>query len=193
PPFGGSMQTDTSLRLDVGLDLDLWGRNRAHHAAAVSRQQAASADVQMARNALVSAITQSYFTLQNALAQQQVLSQLVSQLESVSDITRQRVVAGLDTAIGANQADSAVSATRVELSQAVTNADLLRNQIAALLGTGPQRGQEIQPTTLAPSFTGAPDSIPLALLGRRPDVVAARLRVEATASDISAAKAEFYP
>lgn len=193
PPYGGSMQTDTNLTLDIGFDLDLWGRNQARYAAAVSRQQAAGADTQMARNTLVSAVIQSYFNLQNALAQQQVLGELVTQLENVLDITRQRVAAGLDTTIEANQADSAVSAARVELSQAATNADLLRNQIAALIGTGPQRGRNIQQAALTYTFTSAPDSIPLALLGRRPDVVSARLRVEASASDVSVAKAEFYP
>src|SRR5690606_6944963 len=40
PPYGGSMQTDTSLQLDISFDLDLWGKNRAHYAAARSRQQA---------------------------------------------------------------------------------------------------------------------------------------------------------
>lgn len=193
PPYGGSMQTDNSLRLDIGFDLDLWGRNRSHYAAAVSRQRAAEADAQMARNTLVSAVVQSYFNLQNALAQQQVLGQLVTQLENVLDITRQRVTAGLDTEVETNQADSAVSAARVQLSQAATNADLLRHQIAALLGAGPQRGQEIQRAKLTQAPRGVPDSIPLSLLGRRPDIVAARLRVKASDSDISAAKAEFYP
>src|SRR5690606_21207277 len=85
------------------------------------------------------------------------------------------------------------SAARVQLSQAATNADLLRHQTAALLGAGPERGQAIERAELAKVPDGVPDSIPLALLGRRPDIVAARLRVEASASDISAAKAEFYP
>lgn len=193
PPYGGSMQTDTSLRLDIGFDLDLWGRNQSRYAAAVSRQQAAAADAQVARNALISGVTQSYFNLQNALAQEQVLSQMVSQLENVFDITRQRVAAGLDTEVEARQAESAVSAARVQRSQAATNADLLRHQLAALVGAGPDRGRHIDQAVLAQAPTGVPDSIPLALLGRRPDIVAARLRVEASASDISAAKAEFYP
>src|SRR3546814_10233012 len=122
------MQTDNSLRLDIGFDLDLWGRNRSHYAAAVSRQRAAEADAQMARNTLVSAVVQSYFNLQNALAQQQVLGQLVTQLENVLDITRQRVTAGLDTEVETNQADSAVSAARVQLSQAATNAEERKRQ-----------------------------------------------------------------
>jgi NodT family efflux transporter outer membrane factor (OMF) lipoprotein len=38
-----------------------------------------------------------------------------------------------------------------------------------------------------------PTSVPAELLGRRPDVVAQRWRVEASQQDIKAAKAQFYP
>jgi NodT family efflux transporter outer membrane factor (OMF) lipoprotein len=193
PPYGGSMQTDNNLRLNLGFDLDLWGKNRAHYAAALSQSQAAAAELQVARNTLVGATVQSYFNLQNALAQESVIAKIVKQQEDVLAITRQRVAAGLDTEVEVNQADSAVSAARVQLSQAATNADLLRNQIATLAGAGPQRGQRIQQAALSHGPQGLPEQLPLELLGRRPDIVAAKLRVEAMSSEISAAKAEFFP
>ncbi|MFW7342410.1 efflux transporter outer membrane subunit [Pollutimonas sp. H1-120] len=193
PPYGGSMQTDNNLRLNLGFDLDLWGKNRAHYAAALSQSQAAAADLQVARNTLVGATVQSYFNLQNALAQKRVIAQIVKQQEDVLAITRQRVTAGLDTEVEVNQADSAVSAARVQLSQAATNADLLRNQIAALTGSGPERGQRIHEAALSHGPAALPDQLPLELLGRRPDIAAARLRVQASASEISSAKAEFFP
>ncbi len=193
PPYGGSMQTDSALRLDLGFDLDLWGRNRARYAAAVSQKNASAADLQVARNSLISAVVQSYFNLQNALSQVTVITQIVKQLENVSSITRERVAAGLDTEAEVNQADSAVSSARVQLSQASTNAHLLRNQLSALTGAGPQRGQDIRQVDLAKAPGGVPANIPFELLGRRPDIVAAKYRVQASSSQISAAKAEFFP
>ena len=193
PPFAGSMQTDNSLRLDFDLSLDLWGKQRSRHAAAVSREQAAAAELQEARNALVGGVVQSYFNLQNALAQTTVISKIVKQLENVSRVTRQRVAAGLDTEVEANQADSAVSAARVQLSQARTNAELLRNQLSALLATGPARGASIKASNLTMAPTEPPAQIPLSLLGRRPDIVAAKYEVLASSGDISAARAEFFP
>jgi NodT family efflux transporter outer membrane factor (OMF) lipoprotein len=193
PPFGGAMVTDASLRLNLGFDLDLWGKQRSLYAAALSRDEASRADTEVARNALISAVTQSYFNLQDALEQQQVIGEIVKQLENVASITRQRVTAGLDTRVEVNQADSAVSAAKVQLSQASTNASMLRHQLAALVGAGPERGMSIQRAKLAHAPAGVPGVIPLNLLGRRPDIVAAKLRVEAASSNISAAKAEFYP
>lgn len=193
PPFAGSMQTDNTLQLKLGFDLDLWGKNRARHAAAVSREQASAADLQASRNALISAATQSYFNLQSALAQQAVIEKIVKQLQNVLAITRQRLAAGLDTEVEVNQADSAVAAARVQLNQAQTNADLLRNQLSALVGAGPDRGTRIKAVQLDAAPTQVPQQLPLHLLARRPDVVAARQEALAGASDVSSVKAEFFP
>ncbi|WP_017524382.1 efflux transporter outer membrane subunit [Pusillimonas noertemannii] len=193
PPYGGSMLTDANLRVDVGLDLDLWGRNRSRFAAAVSSSEAARADLEMARNTLISAVVQSYYKLQNALSQQAVLEEIAGQQQKVLDITRERVGAGLDTEIEAKQAESAVASARVQWSQAAANAQLLRNQLAALLGEGPGRGGSIERVALDAMPAEVPSELPLELLSRRPDLIAARERVLAATSEVSAAKAEFYP
>ncbi|MEO6985362.1 MAG: efflux transporter outer membrane subunit [Paralcaligenes sp.] len=193
PPYAGSMQTDNTLQLKLGFDLDLWGKNRARYAAAVSRAAASQADIQLARNTLVGAVTQSYFNLQNSLAQHQVIERIVKQLEDVSNITHQRVTAGLDTQVEVNQAESALSAARVQLSQVGVNADLLRHQLSALMGEGPDQGQAITRATLASVPKGVPAQLPMNLLGRRPDIVAAKRQVQASSSEISAAKAQFFP
>lgn len=193
PPYGGAMETDNTLKLNLSFNLDLWGKSRAHHAAAVSREFAAQAELQLSRNALVSAVVQSYFNLQNAVAQEVVIRKIVKQLQRVLNITLQRVKAGLDTDVEVNQADSAVSAARVQLNQATTNANLLRNQLAALVSAGPARGADIVATNLAKAPSTIPRQIPLSLLGRRPDIVAAKYQVLASSSEISAARAEFFP
>src|SRR3546814_13046743 len=79
PPYGGSMQTDNNLRLNLSFDLDLWGKNRAHYAAALSQEQASAAELQVARNALIGAVVQSYFNMQKAFAQQSVIDTNVKQ------------------------------------------------------------------------------------------------------------------
>lgn len=193
PPYAGSMYTDSSLNLNAGIDLDLWGKNRSKYAAAVSRAEANQADLAVARNMLAGNVVQSYFNLQNALAEQKVLGDIARQQANVLSITRDRVKAGLDTEIEVNQADSALSAVKVQLNQAGVNAQLLRHQLAALMGQGPDAGNSIAAAPLAQAPHAVPATLPLSLLGRRPDIVAARRQVEAASSEVSAAKAEFYP
>jgi NodT family efflux transporter outer membrane factor (OMF) lipoprotein len=72
--------------------------------------------------------------------------------------------------------------------------DLSRNRIAALVGAGPDRGDQLPRPSFQSSLTsGAPANLALDLLGRRPDIVAARLRTEAAAKRVKVAKRDFYP
>jgi NodT family efflux transporter outer membrane factor (OMF) lipoprotein len=78
-----------------------------------------------------------------------------------------------------------------EIDQAI---DVRRHQIAALVGSGPDRGLDLAvPTLPVLPQRGVPAGATTDLIGRRPDVVAARERVEAAASRIKVARADFYP
>ncbi|MBV6273127.1 efflux transporter outer membrane subunit [Alcaligenaceae bacterium CGII-47] len=192
-PLGGAMNTDNSLQLQLDLDLDLWGKNRSLQAAAQSRARAAAAEQQQARNTLIAATTQSYFQLQGALAQAAAIETIVTKLREVLDITNGRFNNGLGTQVDVDQAASAVSSAQVQLSQARNNAQLLRHQLAMLIAVGPTQGPDIQLKAGGPLPEGVPESLPMDLLGRRPDIVAAGLQAQAAGSEVSAAKADFYP
>jgi len=61
-------------------------------------------------------------------------------------------------------------------------------------GAGPDRGIDIErPETLHLNAFGLPAELQAQLLGRRPDLVAARWRAEAAAKRIHVAQAQFYP
>ena len=68
------------------------------------------------------------------------------------------------------------------------------NRIAALMGKGPDRALSLSRPHLAPEGIDAlPDDLNLNLLGRRPDVIAARLHIEAASDQIKYTAADFYP
>jgi NodT family efflux transporter outer membrane factor (OMF) lipoprotein len=70
----------------------------------------------------------------------------------------------------------------------------VRNQIAALIGAGPDRGLAITRPVLAALVPATlPSGAGIDLVGRRADIAAARARVEAQAERIKAARAAFYP
>ncbi len=192
-PLGGSVVSDNRLALDFSYEIDFWGKNRARLKSAVSQQQAAAADAQSAHNVLASAVVRSYLNLQNAFAQRDVLNRVLKQRAEVLQLTQGRYKAGLDTQVEVKQAESSLAAGKVELTQNDTTVAQLRNQVAALVGAGPQRGQTLQPVALTTPAGVVPDAIPLDLLGHRPDVTAARWRAESANQSIDVAKASFYP
>jgi NodT family efflux transporter outer membrane factor (OMF) lipoprotein len=70
---------------------------------------------------------------------------------------------------------------------------LTRNRIAALIGAGPDRALDITRPTAKISGAGLPSELPAKLIGRRPDLVAARWRAEAASRRIDVAVAQFRP
>jgi NodT family efflux transporter outer membrane factor (OMF) lipoprotein len=110
------------------------------------------------------------------------------------DLGKQRVDAGLDNQLQLRQAESLIASARQQAQAAQQQIDAGRNALAALLGKGPDRGLDIErPQLLQAPPPTVPGVLPSELLGHRPDVVAARWRVEASSRGIDAAKAKFKP
>lgn len=193
PPLAGSYQSDTGLTLQLNFNLDLWGKQRTLAAAAGQRAAAARAIGQQTRTLLVSAVAQSYFQLQDAQAQAAAIESIVGKLQEALDITRDRYKNGLGIQVDVDQADSAVSSAQVQLSQIHNNVALLHHQLAALLGLAPEQLPALSIQTQYALPAGVPAHMPMALLGRRADIVAARLLARAAGAEVSAAKADFLP
>ena len=194
PPFAGSWQTQARLQGTLNFDLDLWGKNRAAYASAVGLARAAEVDAYAARLALSVRIAQAYVELQRAYLQLDVAEKTLAEREKIYQLTRERYDNGIDSRLAVKQAEAALPATRERIAQLQELIGLTRNQIAALLGQGPDRGLTItRPAASARAAAEIPPRLPAALLGRRPDIVAQRWRVEAAGKDIDVAKAQFYP
>ena len=194
PPLGGSWSTEARAALDFSWELDFWGRNRQRLASALSGEEAAEADRQAARLAIAVAVVQAYIQFDLNYALLAVTSDNLKQQQSILDLTQQRVGAGLETVARVKQSEGTVALTRAGLAFVEASVALSRNQLADLAGAGPDRGQALQrPQLQAPADIMLPSVLPADLLGRRPDVVAARAQVQAAAHDIKAAEADFYP
>ncbi len=194
PPYAGSYVTDARLALDFSYELDLWGRNRALLAAARSGVEAAEADRAAARLALAVAVARAYIQLDLWYALLDVANDNLKQQTAILELTQQRVSAGLENTARVKQSEGNVALTRAGVAAVEANIELARNQIADLAGAGPDRGQHLERPQLAPPTAIAlPSTLPADLLARRPDVAAARARVEGAAHGIAAAEADFYP
>lgn len=199
PPFIQQLlpqgyQGNARLTLNASYDLDLFGKNRAALAAAVSDAAAARADVAQARLTLSTAVAQAYADLARLTAERAAAAEAVANRQATSQLTAERVRNGLDTRAEEKQAEAATPASQAEVEAIDEQLLLTRHRIAALLGEGPDRGLAIadpKPEAIRPF--GLPPDIKLHLLGRRPDIVAARLRAEAAGKRIDSSRAAFFP
>jgi NodT family efflux transporter outer membrane factor (OMF) lipoprotein len=182
------------LALDASFDLDLFGKNRAALAAAVSDEAAAKADVAEARLVLSTAVAQAYADLARLGAERTAAAEAVRNRQETGRLTAERVANGLDTRAELRLAQAATPTSQAEVDSLDEQIVLTRHRLAALLGEGPDRGLDIAlPATEAVRPFGLPADLRLHLIGRRPDIVAARLRAEAAAKRVDAARAAFFP
>lgn len=194
PPPTAAAGTTRKSFLNLGYELDLWGKNHAALAQAVSQQKAAEAGAQETRLVLASSIASTYNQLATEYALHDIAQRTVNQRESLQRITADRVKTGLDTQIERSQSQGSSAEARAQLVQSEGQITLTRQQLGVLIGKGPDRGLQIAAPRMATLTTPElPAQLPLNLLGRRPDIVAARWQVEAATKDVDVAKARFYP
>ncbi|MEJ2409062.1 MAG: efflux transporter outer membrane subunit [Novosphingobium sp.] len=183
-----------TLALSGDFDLDLWGKNRKALAAATSEAEAAEADARQAELMLSSNVVSSYFDLARLIERGKALAEAGKARAAMVDLTGQRARQGLESDAPLRLSEAEAASARAAISANDEQILLRRHAIAALLGAGPDRGLSITPPALATlPETGVPADAGIALAGRRPDVVAARLRAEAAAARIDVAKAAYMP
>jgi NodT family efflux transporter outer membrane factor (OMF) lipoprotein len=196
-PIAGSEREIATAQLAGSWELDLFGKNRAALDAAIGQSRAAQADAQAARMLLASNVARNYFQWMRVQGQLEVAQRTLAQRQQTQQLVKDRLQAGLDTQLELQQSESALPEARFQIESLREQEALLLNALAALTG------QQNAPLALVPSTKGAitsvayvhtsVQSVPLDLLGRRADVVAARWRAEAASREVDNAKTLFYP
>jgi NodT family efflux transporter outer membrane factor (OMF) lipoprotein len=190
----GGIRTTGRVALNLDLDLDLWGRNRAALAAATSEAQAQAVDAAAARLLLTTNLALAYVDLESAFVANDLAAAAFRIRQDSLALIRKRVGAGLNPPSDVEQSASAERAAQSTLGRTLETIAVARNRVAALVGAGPDRGLALaRPAIKSLHPLGVPPDLALELVGRRPDIVSARLRAEAAASRIRVARADFYP
>ncbi|WP_353980154.1 efflux transporter outer membrane subunit [Salinicola endophyticus] len=191
---GNFYSTTRKLMLSFDYDLDLWGGKRAAWRAAVGEARAQEIEFHAAALTLSVDVARAYVSLAHAFELRDIDNRQLDRAQRIDAINRELQRAGLDNQLQSLQSQVTVANARQTLEAAEQSIRSQRISLATLLGKGPDRGQSIpRPRDLAPAIAALPSVIPAELIGHRPDVVAARWRVEAASQRIKQAKAKFYP
>ncbi len=194
PPLAGHTFAMAQAGASLGWDLDFWGRQADAVRRAQALTQAARYDADNARLMLAGAITQSYVELYREYALAEIAERSAAQRQNIVAITRRRVAAGLDTQLELRESEAQLPQARVARAKAQAAADLAMHQLAALSGQGAAAYATIaRPTLTVEAALPIPAALPINLLARRPDVLSARLGIDAADAERLADKAAFYP
>jgi len=180
--------------LDANYDIDLWGKSRAALRGTLGQAQATALEAQVTKQALTASIARAYVELDRLYQERDDIAEIHHGADIRVELVQARLdhnIDDMDTLLSAKD-DQAKVAQRLSAIDGAIH--IQSNLIAALIGASPDRGLSLTRPKLTPAGVDTlPDDVRANLLGRRPDVQAARLRVEAAGHQIKYYKADFYP
>ena len=194
PPLGGSTLNEGDISVGAAYALDWWGKNRALLHSAVGESRAAEAERGAAELALAGEVVDTYFNWQDVVARVKLARQTVDKRRMALQLAESRLQRGLDSALVSSQMEVLLAQEQDNLRDMETQSRILRDRLAALTGNGPDWGdKQEEPVQSSGGSFPLPQKLPLDWLAQRPDLIALKWHVEAAASRIEGAKADFYP
>jgi NodT family efflux transporter outer membrane factor (OMF) lipoprotein len=194
PPYGGTYRWFGQVAANFTWNLDFWGKQKALIAQAGHSADAAMLDAEAARLALSGAFAQTYIDFYLAYINGDIADQTLAERQEILNLTQNRFNAGLENASAVEQAKALVALARVDQQRYAAQREMDVHAIAVLAGQGAANyGDITRPTPDLDAALPLPTMLPADLLSRRPDILAARDRVDAAAKGREAAHADFYP
>ncbi|MCK4916189.1 MAG: TolC family protein, partial [Candidatus Eisenbacteria sp.] len=174
-------------------EIDLWGRVRSTRHAAVFDEHSSREDLRAAVLSLSARIAATWYEIAEARSQVLVLSEQVEANEQTLEIITLRFRGGLVGAADVLWQEQLLESSRGNLALAESRLEVLRNQLAVLVGRVPQAHVVDEEAALV-AMPPLPDAgVPAELLQRRPDLRAAELDVAAASARLGAAVADRFP
>lgn len=192
-PVVPAMVNDIHLGFSYSYEFDFWGKNRDLFRAALDQASAMAAERMQAELILTTSIAYTYVQTQFLMHKKQLLEQIEANDEAIQSIRSLREQHALDSAITYLQSESGTLDAKAPIIEISEEIQVQIHKIKALAGMGQDADLPLYPQPLCQPLAEIPENISLNLLGRRPDLLAQKWRVEAAARQIGAAKTDFYP
>ena len=182
-----------ALSMISSYELDLWGRVRSEVNQALLDQQATREDMRTAAMTLSASVTEKWVSILSQRMQKKLIRQQMETALTFLELIELRFQKGMVSALDVYQQRQIVQQLRGRIPLIERSEQLITNELALLSGLASGRMILIHREIL-PALSNLPSmGIPADLLGSRPDVRAAWLRVQSGDWQVSAAKAARLP
>lgn len=186
----GPWYTNGTLGLTAGWELDLWGKNRAQVAARIGKVNAQKAELEQTRQLLASSVARLYWDWQTQTAMEKGVNAIKREQQNIIAADRELYQQGITSSVEGIETDINARKSDERLAEIQGKKRAIEARLAALTRTPVVT---LSPQPLPAVNTTLPASLGYELLARRPDLQAAHWYIEASMSEVEAAKAAFYP
>jgi len=199
PLYNNSFSANATLRYEA----DLWGRLARGKEAALTSLLASEQDRRALAQSLISGVVRTWLQIRELQMQVELNDRTVTNFTDNLETVRNRYQRGLVTALDVHLAGQNLAAAqaigpanRLQLAEARRRLEILVGHYPSGLITSSDLenadgslSRIVMPEPLAP----VPAGLPSQLLERRPDLVAAEMRLHSSVARIGEAKAALYP
>jgi NodT family efflux transporter outer membrane factor (OMF) lipoprotein len=195
-PNGSTSFTSESFTSGINLswELDLWGKLRDQKDSAKKRFEGAQADYESARLSLAGRVAKTWYGIVESNQQLSLSEQMTETFEKNQEFIANRFANGLASSLENNLATSALASSQATLSMRQRIRDSQVRELESILGEYPRGNLDRNFTEDLPKLALAPfPPTPAQAMENRPDLQAARLQLEASGYDLSAAKMNLLP
>jgi len=183
----------TRVTGDLAWELDFWGRVRRGVEAARADLGAQEAAERATALSLVSDVASAYLQMLELDQERAIAERTLSSRKTTLEVARARYNQGLTSELDVKQFEAQVAAPAVTLARAERARAQVEHDLTVLVGGAPltvPRGASLDAAVAA---LAVPDSIPAALLTRRPDIMQAEREYAAAVARVGIADAARWP
>jgi NodT family efflux transporter outer membrane factor (OMF) lipoprotein len=192
PPVLTSRADAFGASLDIGWELDLWGRLRAVRTAADADADAETLDLAAARHSLAAQTLKAWFAAVEARRQVDIATGRVESDRLFADRVRDRYDRGLRPSVELRFALSTLAASEALAHARAQQRDATIRQLELLLGRYPAAATLLS-DDLPALPSQPPAGLPAQILSRRPDLFALERRLHASQARIHEARVSLLP
>ena len=191
-PAPPTLYWQASSAVEVGVGLDITGKNILGHRAAKEDRKAAEHDVDAQRQSLASQITAAYYDLVAARAQLLITHDQVETNEKLLELTQLKFETGQANAVDVLQQRQQLAGSRLLVPRAEQQVQAFQQRLAVLLGEAP--GKSFDTPQALPGLPPKPSvGAPSDLMHARPDLRAQTQRLDATEKRTKVSRRSFAP
>ena len=178
---------------NVSWELDFWGRIRRGEEAANFDLLGREEDARATELTLVSDVATSYLQLRQLDESMRIAEATRAAGQAVLELARRRFSQGQISELDVRQFEAQVADPAARLAQFALQRRQQQNALSLLLGLPPQDIPRGQPLEAVIQSVTVPDTLPGALIARRPDVLRAQRDMQAALARVGVAVANRFP
>lgn len=195
-PNGSTSFTTESFSSGINLswEVDLWGKLRVQRDSAKKKFESTQADYEGARLSLAGQVARAWYGIVESTQQLELAEQMTDTFEKNQAFIANRFANGLASSLENDLATSALTSSQATETMRERKRNAQVKELESIMGEYPKGNLDRNFSDSLPELALAPlPPTPAQAMESRPDLKAARLQLEASVYDLSAAKMNLLP